>query len=74
MKRAAFTCLLAVATGCAAPRAGSLGEKAVARKDVSEVAIPYGLALAIGTLLTLVVCLWTGKEHWFWSTTAVAMP
>jgi Flp pilus assembly protein protease CpaA len=51
----------------------SLGEKAVARKDVSEVAIPYGLALAIGTLLTLVVCLWTGKEHWFWSTTAVAM-
>ena len=43
-----------------------------ARKDVSGVAIPYGLALAVGTLLTLVVCLWTGKEHWFWSVTAAA--
>ena len=48
-------------------------EPAVQRKDVSGVAIPYGVALAIGTLLTLVVCLWTGKEQWFWSATVAAM-
>jgi Flp pilus assembly protein protease CpaA len=65
--------LLSMIAGGVVAFTSSLGEKAVARKDVSEVAIPYGLALAIGTLLTLVVCLWTGKEHWFWSTTAVAM-
>ena len=46
---------------------------AAERKDVSGVAIPYGVALAIGTLLTLVVCLWTGKEQWFWHATVVAM-
>jgi prepilin peptidase CpaA len=33
-------------------------------KDVSGVTIPYGVALTIGTLLTLVVSLWTGKT-WF---------
>ena len=47
-------------------------EAAVERKDVSGVAIPYGVALAIGTLLTLVVCLWTGKEQWFWPAIVVA--
>lgn len=47
-------------------------EPAVERKDVSGVAIPYGVALAIGTLLTLVVCLWTGKEQWFWFATVAA--
>ena len=48
------------------------GGTSAVKKDISGVAIPYGLALAVGTLLTLVVCLWTGKEHWFWSVTAAA--
>jgi len=34
-------------------------------EDVSRATIPYGVALAIGTLLTLVVCQWTGSESWF---------
>ena len=40
-------------------------DETVEKKDVSGVTIPYGVALAIGTLLTLVVCQWTGKENWF---------
>lgn len=37
--------------------------------------IPYGLALAVGTLLTLAVCLWTGTQHWFlWFVTGAATP
>jgi Flp pilus assembly protein protease CpaA len=34
-------------------------------EDASSATIPYGVALAIGTLLTLVVCQWTGSESWF---------
>jgi prepilin peptidase CpaA len=50
----------------------SRSEPAPERKEVSGVAIPYGVALAIGTLLTLVVCLWTGKEQWYWPAIVVA--
>jgi Flp pilus assembly protein protease CpaA len=40
------------------------GVEVAETKDVSGVTIPYGVALAIGTLLTLVVCLCTGKRNW----------
>ena len=34
----------------------------------------YGVAIALGTLLSLVVCLWTGTENWyFWFVTVAAM-
>lgn len=43
--------------------------------DVTKLAVPYGLAIAIGTLLTLVVSLWTGKQDWFlWLVTATGTP
>jgi len=36
-------------------------------KKTGAMTVPYGLAIALGTLFTLVVCLWTGKANWFWS-------
>jgi prepilin peptidase CpaA len=43
--------------------------------NTGGLAIPYGLALAIGTLLTLVVSLWTGTQHWFlWFVTGGGTP
>lgn len=32
--------------------------------DAGSITIPYGLALAVGTLATLAVCLWTGMNKW----------
>jgi len=51
-------------------------DKAEARqKDLGQLTFPYGLAIALGTLLTLVVCLWTGVENWFfWFVTIAASP
>jgi prepilin peptidase CpaA len=44
-------------------------------EGVSKLAVPYGLAIAIGTLFTLVVSLWTGKQDWFlWLVTATGTP
>ena len=44
-------------------------------KPVGSLTIPYGVAIALGTLLTLVVCLWTGIENWyFWFVTVGANP
>jgi prepilin peptidase CpaA len=49
-----------------APDAGGKSPQTVGR-----LAFPYGLAIAIGTLLTLVVTLWTGTQNWFlWFVTA----
>lgn len=37
--------------------------------------IPYGVAISIGTLTTLVICLWTGNENWFlWLVTVAETP
>jgi prepilin peptidase CpaA len=33
--------------------------------DPSRMAIPYGLAMVVGTLAALGVSLWTGTERWF---------
>ena len=53
----------------------SRGQDEKALKDVTKMTIPYGVAIALGTLLTLVVCLWTGKESWyFWFVTSAASP
>lgn len=50
-------------------------EPEAAPSPVGGLTIPYGLAFTFGTLLTLVVCLWTGKENWyFWSEMIAAMP
>jgi prepilin peptidase CpaA len=46
-----------------------------AEGGVSKLAVPYGLAIAIGTLFTLVVSLWTGKQDWFlWFVTGMGTP
>ena len=33
-------------------------------QDVASATIPYGVALAVGTLITLAACQWTGSEPW----------
>jgi prepilin peptidase CpaA len=43
-------------------------------EDVSPSTIPYGVALAVGTLLTLVVCQCTGKQGFLSYVTHAAMP
>jgi len=41
--------------------------------NLGAMTIPYGVAIALGTLLSLVVCLWTGTENWyFWFATVAA--
>lgn len=35
------------------------------QENLGGLTIPYGVAIAIGTLTTLVICLWTGNENWF---------
>jgi len=42
--------------------------------NLGALTFPYGVAIALGTLLSLVVCLWTGTENWyFWFVTVAAM-
>ena len=43
-------------------------------EDVTPSTIPYGVALAVGTLLTLVVCQCTGKQDFLGYVTHAAMP
>ena len=34
--------------------------------------MPYGVAIGVGSILTLAVCWWTGNENWFFSLAGIA--
>jgi prepilin peptidase CpaA len=48
-------------------------EDAPAESECSSEAMPYGLAIGAGSLLTLAVYWWTGNENWFLSFVKIAV-
>jgi prepilin peptidase CpaA len=47
-------------------------ETRAAAKGSVPVTMPYGVAIAAGTLITVAVCSWTGQETWFLSFVGIA--
>lgn len=43
-----------------------------AEKPRGVATMPYGLAIGVGSLMTLAVCWWTGHENWFLSFVGIA--
>ena len=43
-----------------------------AKNTSSALTMPYGVAIGVGSLLTLAVCWWTGQETWFLSFATIA--
>jgi prepilin peptidase CpaA len=42
------------------------------KDDPAPLTMPYGVAIGVGSLLTLAVCWWTGQETWFLSFVGIA--
>jgi prepilin peptidase CpaA len=41
-------------------------------EEAAPLTMPYGVALGVGSLITVAVCMWTGQEAWFLSFVGIA--
>ncbi len=48
------------------------GESAGFEEAPAPLTMPYGVAIGVGSLLTLAVCWWTGQDTWFLSFVGIA--
>ncbi len=48
-------------------------ESSVASGSPAILTVPYGIAIGVGSLITVGLCLWTGHENWFLSFVGTAV-